>query len=289
MPMLLIKGQYKIVGASPDGDSVRFYPHNPDEWDLVPGRAVHRNHAGGAQLRLDGIDTLETHYRPPHGPELHQPPPFAAQAAAELLTWLGFEDVERDLKGIVTHCAHDGRPGYILTRNADTYGRCVALAGRGDPDLGDSGESVSVDVAAMKQTVNYHQLTEGMAYPTFYRNLFVDLRKAMAEAVVDARGAQKGLWPKDVTQSGAKHVDLDSLTGDSVLMPKLFRRLADYLILNDGSSSLAGFRAYLEQRDDRLFVISTGQSTGFGTVVDVFNGNSVKLTHPPEDLVFDEK
>ena len=30
MPMLLIKGTYKIVGASPDGDSVRFYPDNPD-------------------------------------------------------------------------------------------------------------------------------------------------------------------------------------------------------------------------------------------------------------------
>ncbi|WP_191876200.1 hypothetical protein [Streptomyces filipinensis] len=141
----------------------------------------------------------------------------------------------------------------------------------------------------MKQTVNYHQLTAGMAYPTFYRNLFLDLRKAMADAVVHARGAQKGLWPKDVTTTGAKHVDLDSLTGDSVLMPKLFRRLADYLILNDGSSSLAGFRAYLEQRDDRLFIISTGQSTGFGTVVDVSNGNTVKLTTPPEDLVFDEK
>ncbi|MFC4468907.1 hypothetical protein ACFPH6_31020, partial [Streptomyces xiangluensis] len=49
MPMLLIKGTYKIVGASPDGDSVRFYPDNPDQWDLLRGRRVRRNRSGGAQ------------------------------------------------------------------------------------------------------------------------------------------------------------------------------------------------------------------------------------------------
>ena len=27
--MTIIKGFYRIVGASPDGDSVRFYPHDP--------------------------------------------------------------------------------------------------------------------------------------------------------------------------------------------------------------------------------------------------------------------
>lgn len=29
--MLLIKGSYKIVGAGPDGDSVRFVPDDPGE------------------------------------------------------------------------------------------------------------------------------------------------------------------------------------------------------------------------------------------------------------------
>lgn len=289
MPMLLLKGVYKIRGASPDGDSVRFYPDNPDEWDLLRGRRVHRNQGGGAQLRLDGIDALETHYRPPHGPELHQPPRFAEAAAEELLKWLGFKDVQRNDQGIVTSCTPEARPGYILTRNADAYGRCVALAGRGDQAPGNSGTFVNVDTAALQKTGNYHQLTAGLAYPTFYRNLFVDLRKKMTDAVTQARTAGKGLWPDDETQSGAKVDDLASLTDSSVLMPKLFRRLADYLVLNDGNPSLAGFPAYLEQRNDRLFIISSGQSTGFGTVVDVTNGNTVKLTHDPEDLVFDEK
>jgi hypothetical protein len=35
MPMLVIEGSYRVVGAAPDGDSVRFYPNDPAEWDLV--------------------------------------------------------------------------------------------------------------------------------------------------------------------------------------------------------------------------------------------------------------
>jgi hypothetical protein len=35
--MLLIAGTYRIVGAAPDGDSVRFYPDDPSQWDLVAG------------------------------------------------------------------------------------------------------------------------------------------------------------------------------------------------------------------------------------------------------------
>lgn len=129
MPMLVISGAYKIVGASPDGDSVRFYPDSPEQWDLLRGRRVRRNRSGGAQLRLDGIDTLETHCRPPRGPELHQPAPFPGQAAEELLSWLGFDSVQRNTHGIVTDSSPASRPGYILTRGADVHGRCVALAG----------------------------------------------------------------------------------------------------------------------------------------------------------------
>jgi endonuclease YncB( thermonuclease family) len=289
MPMLLIKGIYKVVGASPDGDSVRFYPDDPDQWDLLRGRRVRRNRGGGAQLRLDGIDTLETHYRPPRGPELHQPAPFADKAADELLSWLGFEDVQRNAGGIVTSSNPESRPGYILTRSADANGRCVALAGRGMDAPGSSGRFINVTVNHLRETANHHQLTEGLAYPTFYRKLFVDLREEMTSAAQQARQAGKGLWPKDQTQSGVKVQGMSTLTDHAVLLPKLFRRLADYLQLNDGDPSLGGFPDYLEQRDDRLLILSTGQWTGFDTVVDVTNGNTVRVTHGPEDLVFDEK
>src|SRR2546430_14526434 len=73
MALNMIKGSYRVVGASPDGDSVRFYPDNPAAFSQA-GIKVRLNAHGGAQLRLDGIDALETHYQAPgHGGMQHQP------------------------------------------------------------------------------------------------------------------------------------------------------------------------------------------------------------------------
>jgi endonuclease YncB( thermonuclease family) len=86
MPMTLIKGEYRVVGAAPDGDSIRFYPDAADAWERA-GLNVRPNAAGGAQLRLEGIDALETHYTPAVGDlrNLHQPHDLGRAAAAELL------------------------------------------------------------------------------------------------------------------------------------------------------------------------------------------------------------
>ncbi|MEV7413936.1 nuclease [Streptomyces sp. NPDC089919] len=288
MPMLVIEGSYRVLGARPDGDSVRFTPADPAHWDLVPGpHAVRRNKSGSAQLRLDGIDTLETHYTPAHGSELHQPAPYAEQAAAELTGRLGFTSVLRDASGTVTGSEPAQVPGYVLTRGADVNGRCVAIAGRG-PAPAPSGAQVHVDAELVRQSVNHHQLAQGLAYPTYYSKLYPELREAMTAAVVRARSAGWGLWPVDATLSGAKTDGLGSLTESVVLLPKLFRRLADYLTLGAGDPSLAGFRAFLDQRDDRVLVLSRGQYTGLSTVVEV-TGRTVRLTTPPEDLVFEER
>ena len=72
-----------------------------------------------------------------------------------------------------------------------------------------------------------------------------------------------------------------------MIVPKLFRRLVDYLHLGD--SSMAGFPAFLDQAADKFFILSTGHSTtGLDAVVEV-DVNKVKMTRPIEDLVFDEK
>lgn len=289
MAMLVIKGTYRITGARPDGDSVRFYPDNVADWDKVGGEyKVQRNKSGGAQLRLDGIDALETHFLTKSG-ETRQPRRFADAASAELLDFLGFTEVVRRKKdGTVTSSEPLQAPGYIITRTADVYGRCVAFAGKGEAP-GKSGSRIFVDVAMVQRTVNYHQLARGLAYPTFYRKLFPDLRTAMAEAAKTARAEQLGLWPKDVTQSGGTVAKPRSLEDDLVILPKLFRRLADYLSLGDGDLSLAGFLDFLDQKDDRLFVLSTGHWTGLDTIVQVSDDNTVKLTVPPEDIIFEEK
>jgi hypothetical protein len=285
--MLLIEGTYRVLGAQPDGDSVRFYPNDPAEWTLVdPPHRVRRNAGGGAQLRLDGIDALETHYTASSLGVLHQPLGYAHQAAGELLSWLGFTGVRRDGTEKVTAATPDQTPGYVLTRGADMYGRCVALVGRG-PAPAASGSRVPVDGKLLRRTANYRLTRRGLVYPTFYRKLYPDLRAELAAAVGKARPGT-GLWPLDVTQSGADVEGVASLTGSLVILPKLFRRLADYLALNNGDPSLAGFHAYLAQRDDRLYILSTGHWSGLDYVVDV-RGQTVHLTTAPEDLVFDER
>jgi hypothetical protein len=286
MPMRLIAGNYRILQAEPDGDSIRFYPTDPNEWTRLGGtHQVRPNATGGAQLRLDGIDALETHYATTLGLE-HQPLKFGHQAAARLLSWLGFSNVVRDANERVTGATPNQVPGFVLTRGADLYGRPVAFAGRGAPPAA-SGNDVQVDIPLLRKTVNYKLLDEGLVYPTYYTKLFPDLRNEMTRRVERARPS-KGFWPDDKTQKGANIKNLQTLTDSVVVLPKLFRRLADYLALSDGNPSLAGFPAYLAGRNDRIFIISTGHSTGFDFVVRV-TGQRVKLTNPPEDLVFVER
>src|SRR4051794_40153178 len=134
MSLYLVKGQYRIVGSQPDGDSVHFFPDDPAAFTAVHLNA-HLGGGGAAQLRLDGIDALETHYTPPAhgGHSLHQPLELAHAAGARLLQLLGFTDVARDGE-TVTAAIPQAIPGYILTRFADKYGRPVALAFAGTTD-----------------------------------------------------------------------------------------------------------------------------------------------------------
>ena len=286
MPMLCIAGTFRVTGTQPDGDSVRFVPHDPAEWRRVGGaHRVRANRAGGAQLRLDGIDALETHYAPRGGKLLHQPLALAHAARDELLQLLGFEGVEHDDETVEV-VTDDDQPGYILTRGADEYGRCVAIAGAG-PAPAESGSDAYVDVDLLTTTVNHRLIASGLAYPTFYSKLFYDLRDELAEQAATARAEGRGVFAADATQSGVSVESLGTLTDDAVLLPKLFRRLVDYLHLGAGDISLAGLPAYLEQRNDRLYVKSTAQRTGLHAVIEV-EGQTFRLTTEPEDLIFDE-
>jgi hypothetical protein len=284
MAFLRIAGVYRVTGTEPDGDSIRFVPDDPARWALVPGtNRVRVNSSGGAQLRLDAIDALETHYTPLAGSRLHQPLALAHAARDELLSWLGFRGIVRTGEKI-TAVAEDSVRGFVLTGGADLYGRCIAFAGRGEPPAG--GDLVDVGPGLLRRTANHRLLATGLAYPTYYLGLPVELRSALTTAVAAARPA-KGLWPQDLTQAGVEVAGLSTITDDAVLMPKLFRRLADFLHLNGEDPSLAGFVAYLTQRDDRVLVLDDARYTTFAEVVEV-RGQRVRLTVAPEQLVFEE-
>jgi endonuclease YncB( thermonuclease family) len=289
MPMTLVKGHYRIVGASPDGDSVRFYPEDPGVW-AAAGIVVRTNSTGGVQLRLDAIDALETHYTPPHARlPWRQPVDLGDGAASALLDLLGFQSVVRDERGYVTSATPVQTPGYILTRFADKYGRTVATAfpgGRRGRAVDGSGIYLGVD--ELHRSANYQLLATGWVYPTFYSKLYVDLREDLAAAAVAARAADKGVWNQDATLGGFRLQSRSQLSEDVVILPKLFRRLAEYLTMDEtGKVNLAGFRAFLTAHDDRLFTVPAGQATSFDTLI-TRRGQTLTLTIPPEQVVFVE-
>ena len=286
MSLRLIKGKYRILHSQPDGDSVHFFPDDTEAFAKLRMNA-RLSPAGSVQLRLDAIDALETHYTPrAHGGfTQHQPLPLAHAPADRLLALLGFSDVKRD-RETVTSATPDATPGYILTRFADKYGRPVAFAYAGKNDGHDLGE-VHVTAPMLRESVNHRLLAEGLVYPTFYSRLYPDLRAELTAAAQSARRTGNGVWSGDATTSGATVASLADLDDHIVILPKLFRRLVDYLALGAGDVSLDRFTNFLATRDDRLFVISEAHATGLDTITAVA-GQKLRLTHPPEDLIFVE-
>jgi len=292
MPYLLIEGNYRIVGGAPDGDSIKFYPSKVARWDeleaLGKTHRIRKNKDGGVQQRLDAIDALETHYTPSVGGATveHQPLKFAHAARDELLKFLGFTQVQQDANEKVISSQPAQVPGYIISKFVDTYGRAVSFVYKGKPPERD-GSTVFVNAAMLKQSANYHLLAQGLAYPTYYSGLYFELRGELTKAVAAARKG-KGLWPVDKTTKGFEVKKATSLTEDVVIVPKLFRRLSDYLELNQGSLSLAGLDSYLRARNDEVVVLDKGQKTGLHFLVEV-KGRQVRMKEPPENLMFLEK
>jgi endonuclease YncB( thermonuclease family) len=286
MPLRLINGHYRILHSQPDGDSVHFFPDDTEAFAKLRMNA-HLSPAGGVQLRLDAIDALETHYTPrAHGGfTQHQPLPLAHAPADRLLALLGFSDVKRD-RETITSATPDQTPGHILTRFADKYGRPVAFAYAGTAGETDLTQ-VHVTAAMLRKSVNYRLLAEGLVYPTFYSKLYPDLRLELTAASQAARKTGNGVWASDATTSGATITSVADLDDHVVILPKLFRRLVDYLALGDGEVSLDRFTSFLATRNDRLFVISEAHATGMDTITSVA-GQKLRLTHPPEDLIFIE-
>ncbi|MGV9316894.1 nuclease [Streptomyces sp. NPDC003691] len=293
MAMLLIRGRFTVGGrAKPDGDTLPFIPDDVADWKLVPGeRQVVPKADGRANLRLEGVDALETHYGP-LGNVDHQPLGLAHQAADELLKFLGFKTVVRKKDETVT-TTPDSVPGWILTRGADAYGRCVSFVGKGTPPVY-SGYWTGVDDDLLKSTANHRLLQLGLAYPTFYAGLPDYLRELLTEASEKARTGRKGVWRRDKTLDGVKITGMGSLSNDrtgAVILPKLFRRLKDYLDFTDGKPSLDCFPAFLAGAGDeyRLLPEDDKLHRGLQNLIEVTAGNTVRMTRPAAEIVFKEK
>ncbi|MGW6786077.1 thermonuclease family protein [Streptomyces sp. NPDC054987] len=299
MSMLLIKGSFRVDGgAEPDGDTLPFIPDDVADWKLVGGRApVVPKADGRAAVRLEGVDALETHYRKPgYGPERRQPKEFGRQATKALLVHLGFTGIDLHENGTVT-TEPVQVPGFILTSGADAYGRCIALAFAGSvrPPVY-SGYEVTVDQALIKKSANYRLVEDGLAYPMFYPGLPGYLRDVLRDAARAARteSPPKGLWAVDKTVEGALIADIGSITDDEtgvVILPKLFRRLKDYLDSGADTTSLAGFSAYLAGAADEYRFLPDGKTqTGLHRLIRISeDGKTLRMPRPSDEILFLDK
>ncbi|MFZ5966231.1 MAG: thermonuclease family protein [Bacillota bacterium] len=274
MSFIAIKGTFHVTGYSPDGDSIRFMAQREENWGLLKGPHVKQNAKKHVQLRFEGIDTLETHYK-----GFHQPKEFAEKATDFLLKQLNIKNIVWNRSRVER--ADDGTEGYILTRTTEQNRRPVAFVFSNNVNFSD-GESVYLDVKLIKKSINYKLVREGLAYCTFYKGLFYDLREALTKAAYKAREENKGFWPLDKTTLGVEVTGRQALEEEHIILPKLFRRVMSYL---ENGGDMSGFIEYLKTDPEAVFILSNSHFTHFHNVV-FLEDNTVKLTANPEDLIF---
>jgi endonuclease YncB( thermonuclease family) len=298
LPFIVIGGTFHLIGRShagnetgfaPDGDSMHFAPddrlllHRLERLD----QPVRLSAIGSTQLRFEGIDALELHYKPSKGggSELHQPRPLADEARDFLTHELGMDPVAyvppKNLR-VRPPQARDAIPGFVLSRALDVHGRPVSFVFAGAPPAAD-GSDLVLDTPLLEQSLNFRSLAAGQSYPLFYDTLFAELRSHLADAAVAARGEGRGLWSQDGSQTGIPAATPDDLEQHAVTFPKLFRRLVDFLA--QPQHDLADFLPWLAATKEQVLDTRTTNFTHFDNVVTVGDAG-VALARLPEELVF---
>jgi endonuclease YncB( thermonuclease family) len=294
MSYTLLAGEFVIrypdlprQGPEPDGDTVKFAPDTPALVEALPRISGHGPdiNARGISVRLEAIDTLETHFD-----LAHQELPGANAARDRLLALLGFTNVVffQDLPNRVASADQDRVRGHVLSNGIDANGRMIGFVYAGDSsDL--DGARIFLEPDRADQSANAVMLAEGHAYPAFYSTLPADLRTHFAERSRAAREATPpaGIWPRSTADpNGAATVnDLDQLE-TLVMWPKLFRRIVPFLAT--GAPNFDGFDAWLRadpvNRDDALFLLTRLEHGNLHDAISA-SGHTIKLTVWPEDFI----
>lgn len=268
MPFLLIRGSFLPKRGQPDGDSVRFSPDDPALFDTLEqqaGRSLKSStdSAGrvSVQLCYEGIDAMEKDGKP----DLPQ------QALDSNKKLLGFVDG-----------TNEEPSGYILASGIEKNGRPVVFVFSGAPDQSD-GDSVFITTALLRKSVNYKQVKAGLVYPMYYMSLYAELRDEITTAVKAARTAELGVWKDDRTNSGVPFQVGNNVRTLDPIYPKVYRRLQ-----KSHATTVDGFVTELSAQAERVTIMSEGRFVHFDDVVKKVGNSKFKLTHLPEDLVFQE-
>jgi hypothetical protein len=280
MSFTLIKGTFHVKGYCPDGDSIRFEALNPSTWNKLFGPPVGLNGRGHAQLRMEAIDALETHFS-----GFHQPLKLARKATNFLLSGVGIDDVVWNKTQSEILYAEDGVEGHILSRATEKNRRPVAFVFAG-PAREKDGTDIFLNGDLLKKSLNYRLMAKGLVYPTYYNGLFSELRTELTKSMKEAKSEGLGIWRYDTTTSGF-FADLERLTTHSVILPKLFRRIVEHA---SAGTDAGGFKEFLAVNCEPVVKIPQVHFTRLETVVEMDEDNDcLRLTEAPEDLIFLDK
>jgi endonuclease YncB( thermonuclease family) len=275
MSFILIKGTFHAMGYSPDGDSIRFKADNLENWSKLIGIPPVLNEFNHVQIRLIGIDSLETHFR-----QCKQSIKWALSASDFLLKYLEIDEVKwHEDKNIIIK-AKDNIQGFILAKKTDQHGRPLAFVFKGTIDAKD-GDILFLPIDLFLHSVNYQSLLYGESYPTYYRGLAPTLRKKMTHAVNFAKKENKGVWEFDSTNTGFHVWDLFDEEKNMVILPKLFRRLVSYLEINQ---ELEGFKNSLV-KSEKVLILPSQTKKIFRDII-IQEDTIFKLSELPENLVY---
>ena len=272
MPYTLLKGSFHVVKYSPDGDSMMFKANDANLWGKLDMddnedkfKENYEKGNGAVQLRLQGIDALETHYgatplatpdeiksketeaiskTKPKPVEFKQPTDIGIKAAEAFMHFLGVKVIdwgsafgtpmvskaslsEKNGQPVwITDKQADTIPGYIVASDVEKNGRPLAWVFAGTcPDKDGAGLSKEQLAARLNQSANYHLLAQGLVYPYYFMTLAGALRDKLSQAVKQAQKSSSNLWGVDKTAQGVEILDVKTLATKTVIYPYLFRKV----------------------------------------------------------------
>jgi hypothetical protein len=276
--LLCLRGQLVVLGKSPDGDSIRFHPDTPSlVGKLRDGDRAEPSADGTLQLRLDGIDTPETHYN-------GQAQPLGEPARDELLTWCGFRDV-RWSGDTVSAATPERIPAAVLSGLVDPNGRPIVLLLR--EELPEDGAMTAVTPELLARTANAELAGSGAGYGTLYETTPAEIRSGLRAAALAAREGGRGVWAVDASAAFDLRSQASIGPDGALILPKLFRRCTDYLRDRMSGESLPDWlrrhRTGANPQDDEVY---SGSSLVRLSDLIRQEGRRISLAADPLDLVF---
>lgn len=281
MPSKLIKGTYHVKNRSPDGDSIAFQANDTANWDFFNWSRNFRKPTPQKnrpiQLRIEGIDSLETHYL-----GFAQPLAIAKSATDALLRAFGIPVLTYNLNFTKIVTAGDSVEGAIIAADVDGYDRPIAYALLGDHGLVDGAELPALTDAIVEMTINFKLAADGLVYPTFYTTTNETGLAAISRAAAAAIEDRRGIWAFD-RSLGFQFWGPRTILEEAVILPKLFRRLVNFC---EESDDIAKLEVWLRGKRDPFTVISTGERFQKLSDLVFVNGREVGLKFDPLDVMF---